>query len=226
MGQLEFHSVTKSFNTGKDIFSDLNLSFEESKFYFLSGPTGSGKSTILNLIHGAISPTTGKILIDGKEFNSRAQSSNRNSKHRAKIGYVYQDYRLLDHYSAKFNIELPLHIQGYSRKKLTSALEQTCERLKIKDLLNSKVANLSGGEKQLVSIARAIVSNPKILLVDEPSAHLDNALAQQILKTLIEINSTGITTLVTTHDLELIKAHRNAQIVLIENKQASIHNIK
>ena len=136
---------------------------------------------------------------------------------RRNIGFIFQDYRLLENQTVVRNIQLPLYIQGLSKKKINLISKKTAENCGIAHLLKQNVHNLSGGEKQLVALARAAIVKPAIILADEPTANLDNEAAQKVLNLLYLLCEKGTTVLIATHDLALISSNK-AKIFLIQNQ--------
>ncbi|MBL0691393.1 MAG: ATP-binding cassette domain-containing protein [SAR324 cluster bacterium] len=221
MGKIVFQGVTKSYHKSKVVIDDLSFTLDSGGFNFLVGQSGSGKTTILHLIHLSEVPNSGKIMIDDTIINRQTNLTN----HRTKIGYVFQDYRLIEKQTATFNIKLPLYISKIKRRDRIKFFDKTVAKLSIEHLLDKTVESLSGGEKQLISIARAIVTNPKILLIDEPSAHLDRKNSLKILNVLMGIQSLGVTLILATHDIELIKASEGSRIMILKNGKIEFKKI-
>lgn len=213
---ISIKSITKSFTKGKTTITPLeNLSLEVPRGEFLSlmGPSGSGKTTLLNLIAGIDSPTSGEILIDGKEISklSRAQLTRWRSVH---VGYIFQLYHLVPILSAYENVELPLLLGNLSkaerRKKILAALDL----VGLADRADHRPSELSGGQEQRVAIARAIVHDPDLLVADEPTGDLDRESADSILSLLNSLAADhGKTIVMVTHDPKAsAAAHRALQL--------------
>ena len=213
---ISIKSITKSFTKGKTTITPLeNLSLEVPRGEFLSlmGPSGSGKTTLLNLIAGIDSPTSGEILIDGKEISklSRAQLTRWRSVH---VGYIFQLYHLVPILSAYENVELPLLLGKLSkaerRKKILAALDL----VGLADRADHRPSELSGGQEQRVAIARAIVHDPDLLVADEPTGDLDRESADSILSLLNSLAADHEKTIVmVTHDPKAsAAAHRALQL--------------
>lgn len=175
-----------------------DLVFEDGKSYMLLGASGCGKSTLLNMIAGILSPTEGKIEIDGVEMTSRSQKEK--DKFRIeRIGYIFQDFKLITDMTVADNIDI-LKLERVD----VSGIDDVLESLSILDKKNKKVKHLSGGEKQRVAIARALVKKPDIILADEPTGNLNFAIGEAVIRQLVEI-SRGKTLIAVTHDERLAK---------------------
>jgi cell division transport system ATP-binding protein len=186
-----------------EILRDIHLSLPQGSFHFLTGPSGAGKSSLLKLIYLAHAPSRGLVRLFGRDMSAvpRAELP----AIRRRIGVVYQEYRLLDHLSAFDNAALPLRIAG---RKLASYRHDVTELLNWVGLgarMHALPPTLSGGEKQRLALARAVVAQPDVLLADEPTGNLEEEMGQRILKLLFELNRHGATVLVSTHDRSLIE---------------------
>ena len=179
MISIEISGISKSFGGKEPLFKDVHLSLEKGDFAFLTGKSGSGKSTFLKIIHHIEKADCGSIILGSESKKKISIASLRRS-----IGFIFQDYRLLENQTVARNIQLPLHIRGMSKKKINLATQKTVEDCNIKHLLQQKVNNLSGGEKQLVALARASIVKPAIILADEPTANLDSEAAFKVLNLL------------------------------------------
>ncbi len=212
MTVIEVNGVGKSFGGKEPLFENVHLSLEKGDFAFLTGKSGSGKSTFLKIIHHIEKADCGSITLDAENKQKMSIAFLRRN-----IGFIFQDYRLLENQTVTRNIQLPLHIRGMSKKKINLATQKTAEDCNIKHLLQQKVNNLSGGEKQLVALARASIVKPAIILADEPTANLDSEAALKVLQLLHLFSEKGATVLIATHDLALISS-KQAKIFLIQNQ--------
>ena len=212
--QIQFKNVKKHFLNDRPIFSDLNLNISKGEFLFLTGVSGAGKSTLLNMILGIEKPDSGEIFFEGEDINSL--SPHNITFHRRKVGMVFQDYKLIEKKSARDNIAIPLKINGLSLGKINSKVLKISRMLGINGLLNRTIESLSGGEQQLVALARAAIHQPPVILADEPTANLDKTMAERIINNLNRFNRSGITIILSTHDIHLIKAQQK-RTVLIKN---------
>ena len=198
MSYISFNNVCKFYKNGESITraaDGINFTAEKGEFVVIVGPSGAGKTTVLNMLGGMDGCDSGKILLDGAEvsaFNRKSLTEYR----RYDVGFVFQFYNLVQNLTAKENVELATEI---SRNPLDP--QKTLENVGLKDRVNNFPAQLSGGEQQRVSIARALAKNPKILLCDEPTGALDYNTGKAILKLLYDTcKSTGKTVIVITHN--------------------------
>jgi putative ABC transport system ATP-binding protein len=203
MAAVELHDVVKRYRRGREtveVLHDLSLEVPEGEFLALMGPSGSGKTTILNLIGGIDRADGGEIIVGGEHLErlSGGQLAKWRSHH---VGFVFQFYNLMPMLSAASNIELPLLLTNLSRAERKRHVAVALEMVGLSDRASHKPGELSGGQQQRVGIARAIVTDPAILLCDEPTGDLDRATADEILKLLTELNRQQKKTIVmVTHD--------------------------
>jgi cell division transport system ATP-binding protein len=196
-------SVTKIYSNGCQALLDVNLEIKKGEFIFLTGASGSGKSTILKLLYGEELPSQGEVIVD--DCNIAQMRGNNLSLLRRRIGIIFQDYKLIPQRTVAENVSFVLQSQGYTRKEIQRRLEPT---LKVVGLLNKADCfpdQLSGGEQQRVSIARAIVGTPPLILADEPTGNLDLDNSWQVIQILQKLNSFGATVIVTTHDENIVR---------------------
>lgn len=186
----------------KPILSDLNATFPAGQLAIIAGETGAGKSTLLHVMAGLLRPTQGIVLADGDPV-SRWVSAHRD-RWRRRVGIVFQSDRLISDLSAMENVFLPLVPRGYSLTKCRQLAVEALSRLEADRLAPDTAGKLSGGERQLVAIARALVSQPSFLLVDEPTAHQDQDRAVAIMDTLLAAAAAGAAVIVTAHDARIL----------------------
>ncbi len=201
-------NVNKRFTKGREsitIFDDLNMSIKKGEFLAIMGPSGSGKTTLLNMLGGVDQPTNGEVWFDGARIDKL--SENGLAKWRAaNIGFIFQFYNLMPMLSAARNVELPLLLTNLGKKRRKQSIDAALELVGLKDRAGHKPKEMSGGQQQRVAVARAIVSDPKMLLCDEPTGDLDRATADEILTMLQELNREyGKTIVMVTHDPEAAK---------------------
>lgn len=205
---IQIKDLTKTFPIGKGEFTALNqinLSFEKGEFAGLVGPSGSGKTTLLNIIGTLDIPTIGTARVLDKSVSdlSKKEAANLRNVH---IGFIFQTYNLLPVYTVYENVELPLLLQNYSASQRKSMIMKSLEWVGLTEKVKSRPAQLSGGECQRVSIARAMVKEPKIVLADEPTANLDAKNSHHILQTMEKLNRELKTTFIfATHDEKVIQ---------------------
>ncbi len=200
--------ITKSYTKGKvsiPIFEDLDLDIDEGDFVAIMGPSGSGKTTLLNLLGGIDKPTSGQYRFNGQTIDGLSESQL--SRWRSdNVGFVFQHYNLMPMLTGARNVELPLLLTRLNRSERAEHVHTALEIVGLEDRAKHKPAELSGGEQQRIAIARAIVSDPRLLLCDEPTGDLDRDTANQILGTLQLLNHDfGKTIVMVTHDPEAAK---------------------
>ena len=200
MSLFEVKDLCRTFRQGDtDIHAVDHVSFsmETGEMVAIVGQSGSGKTTLLNLLGGIDKPTSGKVLLDGQDIHSLSDEESAKLRRR-KIGYIYQDFKLLPILTAKENILLPATLDG--KKIPSSEVRALADRLGIGNRLNHLPSQMSGGQRQRVAIARAPINQPSILLADEPTGNLDKASAREILEVLLKLNQEGNTILLVTHE--------------------------
>ena len=213
-------NLLKQFPVGGDFFtalSDINLELEKAEFTGLVGPSGSGKTTLLNIIGGLDSPTKGDVNVLGMDLGS-ASHNERASIRKTKMGFIFQSYNLLPVYTVFENVELPLILNKVDSKERKRLVEQAVEWVGLTDKLESRPAQLSGGECQRTAIARAIVHEPALILADEPTANLDVENSHQIMKIMVRLNQELETSFIfATHDEKIMAYLR--RIIHLEDGQ-------
>ena len=212
---IKFENVTATYTENVGVF---NLSFHIpiGELVFLMGPTGAGKSTVLRAIYRDISITDGTLLINGEDVGKIRRRHV--PRFRRKIGMVFQDYRLIPDRTVFENIALPLHIEGVSIKHIKDKVYDIGEKVGLKKRINNYPSQLSGGEKQRVSIARALVKEPLVILADEPTGNLDPNVSDEILDLLEIATESGAAVLMSTHNFPLVQPRRKRFIELNEGR--------
>jgi cell division transport system ATP-binding protein len=211
---VQLSAVTKTYSNGCHALLDVNLEVKEKEFLFITGPSGSGKSTLLKLLYGEELPTQGEVIVS--ECNVSALRGDRLSLLRRRIGIVFQDYKLIPQRTVAENVTFVLQAQGYTRKEIQRRLEPTLKLVGLISKADCFPNQLSGGEQQRVSIARAIVGTPPLILADEPTGNLDPDNSWQVMQILQKLNSFGATVIVTTHDEQLVR-RCNKPVVQVRN---------
>ena len=201
MSYIEFKNVCKDYKMGEVIIhalSNANLSIEKGELVVIVGPSGAGKTTALNILGGMDNATSGRVIVDNKEI-SRLKNRDLIKYRREDIGFVFQFYNLVQNLTAIENVELATQI---CKKSLNP--EQVMEKVGLAERKNNFPSQLSGGEQQRVSLARAIVNNPAVLIADEPTGNLDPETANEIMGLLEDINRAGTTILMATHAKDIV----------------------
>jgi cell division transport system ATP-binding protein len=211
---VKLQQVSKVYDNGSRGLADVNLQIRQGDFLFITGPSGSGKSTLLKLLYGAERATQGEVLVNNHDLSQLR--GDRLSLLRRRIGVVFQDYKLIPRRTVSENVAFVLWAQGFTRKEIHRRLNPTLRMVGLQDKGDCFPDQLSGGEQQRVSIARAIVSTPPILLADEPTGNLDMENSWQVIQILKKLNGIGITVVVTTHDEHLVRLS-NHPVVQLRN---------
>jgi putative ABC transport system ATP-binding protein len=202
---VEAVNLKKTYMLGEvpvDALRGVNLRVEDGDFLAILGPSGSGKSTLLNLIGALDKPTEGKMLIEGVDISTL--NDGQLADLRRRIGFVFQFFNLIPRFTARENVELSMAITGLSRIDRRKRAEDLLETVGLKERMNHKPAELSGGEQQRVAIARALSNNPKFLLMDEPTGNIDSKAANEIIGLIERLNEEkGVTVIMVTHDHHL-----------------------
>lgn len=226
MALLQVNSLKKVYTTrfgGNHVqaLSNVNFSVEAGEYVAIMGESGSGKTTLLNILAALDKPTSGDVLLGGRsmaEIKEREISAFR----RENLGFVFQDFNLLDTFSLKENIFLPLVLSGNHHEEMEKRLKPIAKNLGIEELLNKFPYEVSGGQKQRAAVARALITNPQIILADEPTGALDSKATDSLLRLFGEINEAGQTILMVTHS---VKAASHASRVLFIKDGEVFHQI-
>lgn len=226
MSILEVKGLKKIYSTrfgGNKVeaLRNVNFTVEEGEYVAVMGESGSGKTTLLNILAALDKPTNGNVVLDGKDL-SKIKEKDVAAFRRDNLGFVFQDFNLLDTFTLEDNIYLPLVLAGKSYKEMSGKLETVAKRLGILPLLKKYPYEVSGGQKQRAAVARAIITNPKLILADEPTGALDSKATDELLRFFSDINSTGQTIVMVTHSL---KAASSANRVLFIKDGEVFHQI-
>jgi cell division transport system ATP-binding protein len=203
---VRFENVGLKYGAGPEVLRDVTFSLEPGSFSFLTGPSGAGKSSLLRLLFLALRPTRGLISLFGRDLASLRRPELPSLRRR--IGVVFQDFKLLDHMSAFENVALPLRAAGLKPDAYRSNVQELLSWVGLESQATMFPPSLSGGEKQRLAIARAVVAKPELLLADEPTGNVDPALAVRLLRLFQELNRFGTTVLIATHDPHIMAGTR------------------
>jgi putative ABC transport system ATP-binding protein len=202
---LEATGVTKTYHSGSEevlALNDIDLAVTTGEFVAIMGPSGSGKTTMLNCLSGLDDIDRGTILVGGRDIS--AMSDAERTRHRASsMGFVFQAFNLIPVFSATENVELPLLLAGASPRAARDAAEATLARVGLAHRLRHRPTELSGGEQQRVTIARALAGRPEIMWADEPTGNLDSETAAQVIDLLHQLHAAGLTVILVTHDADI-----------------------
>jgi len=213
---IELESVSKRYATGIQALNDVTLSVEDGEFVFVVGPTGTGKSTLLRLLYAEELPTSGVVRVHGRPVDARHDHDV--SALRRSLGVVFQDFKLLPDRTVFDNVAFALRVIGSPPEWIPAQVRQALEQVGLADCERALPRQLSGGQQQKVSIARAIVNRPRIVLADEPTGNLDPDTSWDIMKVLSRINLHGTTLIVTTHNKTIVDVLRRRVVELAGGK--------
>jgi cell division transport system ATP-binding protein len=213
-----FESVTKVYDPNVVALNDVSFVIDKGEFVFVVGASGSGKSTMIRLLLKELEPSSGRILVGGRDLTRLKHS--KVPLLRRNVGCVFQDFKLLRDRSAAENVAYALKVQGESATNIRRKVPEVLSLVGLSDKMSSLPDELSGGEQQRVSIARAVVNHPPLLICDEPTGNLDPDTSVGIMQLLYRINRAGTTILMVTHDREMVDKMRRRVIALEDGRLA------
>ena len=211
---IKFLDVTKVYDNNTLALKNVNLTIEKGDFAFLVGSSGAGKSTIIKMLFKEIEPTHGKLILNDTDVTNL--NKNQIPLYRRKIGVIFQDFKLIPTLNVYENVAFALMVIGVSTKDIKKKVPMALSLVGLSDKFRSFPSQLSGGEQQRVSIARAIVNDPNILIADEPTGNLDPETAMGVMDTLDNVNKNGTTILMATHARDIVDSMRK-RVIAIEN---------
>lgn len=213
---IQLHNVSLAYQQDASALNNINLKIGKGEFVFLTGPSGAGKTSLLRLLYGALTPNRGQVVIDGQNITRMTPSQI--PLLRRSIGVVFQDFKLLQNRTVFENVAITLEVLGWGRGDIGKKTMHMLKQMGIESKYNLVTQRLSGGEQQRVALARALVNDPKILLADEPTGNLDDANKNQILTIFKDANIRGTTVVVATHDRRLIEQSHKRLVTLIKGE--------
>jgi len=219
---VRFENVGLRYGMGTEVLKDISFSVEPQSFQFLTGPSGAGKTTLLRLILMSLKPTRGFISLFGQDASQLTKDDI--SAIRRRIGVVFQDFRLLDHLTTYENVALPLFVQGQEESTYRPQVVELLRWVGLGDHIHSYPPVLSGGEKQRAAIARALIVQPELLLADEPTGNVDPTLARRLLRLFMELNKSGTSVVIATHDLALMDQFEDARRFVLGDGRLHIYD--
>lgn len=211
---IRFENVGLRYGMGPEILRDLTFEIGPRSFQFLTGPSGAGKTSLIRLLFMSLKPTRGLITVFGKD--TARVGRDQLPRLRRRIGVVFQDFRLLDHLTTYENVALPLRVLGRDESSYRADVVELLEWVGLGERMHVLPPVLSGGEKQRAAIARALITQPEILLADEPTGNVDPPLARRLLRLFTELNRLGTSVLIATHDVALMEQYDARRIVLAD----------
>ena len=216
---IEFRNVSKVYNKNVKALTNVNINIDKGEFVFLVGPSGAGKSTFIKMLLKEVEPSTGNIVMGNEDLSKikRRQIP----YHRWKIGMVFQDFRLIPTLNVYENVAFAMRVVGASPKEIRKRVPMVLSLVGLSNKYKMFPTELSGGEQQRVSIARAIVNNPKVLIADEPTGNLDPETAKGIMELIDDINKAGTTVVMATHAKEIVNSMKKRVIAIDKGEVVS-----
>jgi cell division transport system ATP-binding protein len=215
-GVVRFENVGLRYGVGPEVLRDLTFRIDAKSFQFLTGPSGAGKTSLLRMLFLALRPTRG--LVSMFDQDTATLSKDGRATMRRRIGLVFQDFRLLDHMTTYENVALPLRVLGKDEAAYRPEVVELLHWVGLGDRIGALPPVLSGGEKQRAAIARAVIARPQLLLADEPTGNVDPNLGQRLLRLFIELNKSGTSVVIATHDIALMDEFDARRLVLHEGR--------
>ncbi|BAN68253.1 cell division ATP-binding protein FtsE [endosymbiont of unidentified scaly snail isolate Monju] len=213
---IRFDNVAKRYPTGREGLAGVSLQVEPGELVFVTGHSGAGKSTLLKLIGLLERATRGQVWVNERNLNRlKARDV---PYHRREVGMIFQDHRLLADRTVFDNVALPLVVAGMGHQEIQRRVRAALDKVGLLGKERSQPISLSGGEQQRVGIARALVSKPPVLLADEPTGNLDPELSREIMELFLQFNQVGVTMLIATHDVDLIRGFGKRIVQLREGR--------
>jgi cell division transport system ATP-binding protein len=213
---IRFENVGLRYGLGPEVLRDLSFRIEVGSFQFLTGPSGAGKTSLLRMLFLALRPTRGLVTMFDQDTATLTKDGRATMRRR--IGLVFQDFRLLDHLTTYENVALPLRVLGKEEAEYRSEVVELLHWVGLGDRVGALPPILSGGEKQRAAIARAVIARPQLLLADEPTGNVDPNLGQRLLRLFIELNKSGTSVVIATHDIALMDEFDARRLVLHEGR--------
>ena len=219
---IRFENVGLRYGMGPEVLQDLNFSITPGSFQFLTGPSGAGKTTLMRLLLLSLRPTRGFISLFGHDSSTLDKDAITSIRRR--IGVVFQDFRLLDHLTTYENVALPLRVQNRSESEYRDEVVELLRWVGLGDRMHVYPEVLSGGEKQRAAIARALIVRPELLLADEPTGNVDPTMARRIIRLFVELQRSGTSVVVATHDLGLMDQFDGARRLVLGDRRLHIYD--
>lgn len=213
---VELVNVSKFYDNETAALDNLSLKIPDGQFVFIVGPSGSGKSTFLKLLTKEEEPTSGKIIINGTDITS--MKKRKIPYLRRTMGIVFQDFRVIEKMTVFENVAFAMHVVGARSRDIRKRVPYVLNLVDLGDKARRKVSELSGGEKQRVGLARALVNNPSMIIADEPTGNIDPSLSYELVELLSQINKCGTTVIMVTHDISIVKKFNFRVIEIDEGK--------
>jgi len=216
---VQFDNVGLRYGTEREVLSDISFTLYPGSFYFLTGASGAGKTSLLRLLYLAQRPSRGMIRMFDHDVITLKRAAL--PELRRRIGVVFQDFRLVPHLTAFDNVALPLRISGMAERDLRKPVTDMLEWVGLDHRADARPATLSGGEQQRVAIARAVIGRPEVLVADEPTGNVDPEMAVKLLRLFEALNRLGTTVVVATHDVHLLRKVPDSRIMRLDKGRLS-----
>ena len=217
---LSFENVSLTYPQNHKVLDDVSFNLDDGGFYFLTGSSGAGKSSLLRMIYQAEQPTSGRIYLFGDLLTNCERQ--KQAELRRKLGIVFQDFRLIPHLTALENAALPLRLTDASEEYIQKHTRELLEWVGVGHRINAYPAELSGGEQQRIAIARAVVSKPRLLLADEPTGNVDDDTALKLFHLFDELNKIGTAVILATHQSHLVEKFRKPALNLSQGRLTEV----
>jgi len=213
---IRFENVGLRYGTGPEVLRDVSFHIKPRSFQFLTGPSGAGKTSLIRLMFLAIRQSRGLISVFDQDTSTLTRKTRQSLRRR--IGVVFQDFRLLPHLSTYQNVALPLRVQGKDESSYRNDVTELLNWVGLGDRIHALPPVLSGGEKQRAAIARALISQPEVLLADEPTGNVDPPLARRLIRLFVELNRSGTSVVIATHDIALMDMFDSRRLILTDGR--------
>ncbi len=200
---VQLEDVALRYGDGPEILHDVSIVIPQRSFHFLTGPSGAGKTSLMSLMYLARHPSRGRMRLFGDDVT--ALKRNKAASYRRRLGVIFQDFRLLNHLSAFDNVALPLRIAGVADTVVTENVTELLTWVGLEEFMEARPSTLSGGQQQRVAIARAVVNRPNLILADEPTGNVDDAIAIRLMQLFIEMHKLGSSVIIATHNESLVR---------------------
>ena len=211
---VRFENVGLRYGTEREVLSDISFQLHRGRFYFLTGPSGAGKTSLLRLLYLAQSPSRGEMTLFGEDAVHLERAAR--PALRRRIGVVFQDFRLVPHLTVYDNIALPLRLAGVSEEEMGGPVDDMIDWVGLSASRDARPETLSGGEQQRVAIARAVITRPDLLVADEPTGTVDPDMAVRLLRLFGAMNRLGTTVVLATHDMTLMSRMKDVAVMRLE----------
>lgn len=211
---VQLRSVTKTYGGSTPAVEDVSFHLRKGEFAFLTGASGAGKTTVLKLVHMLDRPTSGEVRVS--KYSSRRLKRRELPELRRRVGYIFQDFRLLENLTAEENVAFALQVTGIPKARIAPRVQRLLGQVGLASRAGALPRELSGGEQQRVAIARALANEPLVLLADEPTGNLDERATAGVFALFQSINASGTSVLMATHDAELLRQHRGIRVIELE----------